>query len=342
MSVRDAIAFHSLDPAAYALRRGNVARRQRPGRTRHCARARAQGRRLQRPHLFEGEAGRAGLRRSARPQSDRSRGGRSARAAAAAACQPGEFEGAVGARVLPDYFDVVDDPTQKEWRGRPLFGSYDVDREGVLPQAPHLVEKGVLKNYLLTRQPVRDIPRSNGRARLPGSLGAGAAAISNLFVSASETTPAADLKKKLIDLCQQRGKPYGIMVRKMDFPSSASARRSCATSWRRAAGRRVRSARRFSRTRYSPMAMKNWSAACASAASPANRSKISSPRATTTSLFEYMENGAPFALVGGGQFHGRSLAWSRRRSLSTTWNCIPPTRKCRSFPSCRRRIWSKH
>jgi len=30
------------------------------------------------------------------------------------------------------------------------------------------------------------------------------------------------LKKKLIDLCQQRGLPYGMIVRKMDFPSSAS------------------------------------------------------------------------------------------------------------------------
>lgn len=32
----------------------------------------------------------------------------------------------------------------------------------------------------------------------------------------------AELKKKLIDLCQTRGKPYGIIVRKMDFPSTAS------------------------------------------------------------------------------------------------------------------------
>ena len=31
----------------------------------------------------------------------------------------------MGARVLPDSFDVVDDPTQTEWRGRPLFGHYD-------------------------------------------------------------------------------------------------------------------------------------------------------------------------------------------------------------------------
>ncbi len=33
-----------------------------------------------------------------------------------------------------------------------------------------LVEKGVLKSYLLTRQPVRGFEGSNGRARLPGNL----------------------------------------------------------------------------------------------------------------------------------------------------------------------------
>src|SRR5919197_1585495 len=81
--------------------------------------------------------------------------------------QNSELEGRVGARVLPESFDVVDDPTQKEWRGRPLFGSYEVDREGVIPKPLRLVEKGVLKGFLLTRQPVRGFAGSNGRARLP-------------------------------------------------------------------------------------------------------------------------------------------------------------------------------
>ncbi len=53
------------------------------------------------------------------------------------------------------------------------------------PKPLQLVEKGVLKNYLLTRQPVRGFDGSNGRARLPGSFGASIASISNLFVSSS-------------------------------------------------------------------------------------------------------------------------------------------------------------
>jgi hypothetical protein len=132
-----------------------------------------------------------------------------------------ELEGRIGARVLPDSFDVTDDPTVKEWRGRPLFGSYGVDREGVPPKPLHLVEKGVLKGYLLTRQPVRGFEGSNGHGRLPGGSGA-TAGIGNLFVSSSEAVPSAELKKKLIQLIQARGKDYGILVRKMDFPSSGS------------------------------------------------------------------------------------------------------------------------
>ena len=133
-----------------------------------------------------------------------------------------ELEGRLGARVLPESFDVVDDPTQREWRGQALFGAYDVDREGVRTQPLTPVEKGVLKGFLLTRQPVREFSASNGHARLPGSYGAATAGIGNLFIGSSETTPAGDLKKKLIELVQGRGLAYGVMVRKMDYPSTAS------------------------------------------------------------------------------------------------------------------------
>jgi hypothetical protein len=118
--------------------------------------------------------------------------------------------------------DVVDDPAQREWRGRPLFGHYRVDLEGVAPAPLTLVEKGTLKSFLLTRQPVKGFPGSNGRARLPGGYGAKSATFGNLFVRATETVAEAELRQRLIELCRQRNKPYGIIIRKMDFPSSAS------------------------------------------------------------------------------------------------------------------------
>jgi TldD protein len=135
----------------------------------------------------------------------------------------GEFENRIGSRVLPEWMDVVDDPTQSEWHGRALFGHYDVDLEGVAAQSVSLVEKGVLKNFLLTRQPVKTFRASNGHARLPGSFGAKAAGIGNLFVSASGGVSQGALRQRLIDLCRERGKPYGILIRKLDFPTTASS-----------------------------------------------------------------------------------------------------------------------
>jgi TldD protein len=133
-----------------------------------------------------------------------------------------DLEGRLGARILPEWIDVVDDPTQTTHNGKRLLGHYVVDREGVAAEPVALVEKGALKRFLLTRQPVRGFSGSNGHARLPGSFGGSTASMSNLFVKASETSPLAELKKKLLEICEARGKPYGMLVRKMDFPSSAS------------------------------------------------------------------------------------------------------------------------
>jgi TldD protein len=134
---------------------------------------------------------------------------------------PSEFETKLGSRILPDVFNIMDDPTQTVWNGKPLDGHDTFDLEGVTPQRVSLVEKGVLKAFVTTRQPVKGMTASNGHARLSGLYGARGAAISNMIVTASETTPMADLKQKLIELIKDRGKPYGMLVRKLDFPFSS-------------------------------------------------------------------------------------------------------------------------
>ncbi|HZL55661.1 MAG TPA: metallopeptidase TldD-related protein, partial [Bryobacteraceae bacterium] len=123
-----------------------------------------------------------------------------------------ELEGRRGVRIMPEFFDVTDDPAAA------LFGHEEVDDEGVADKTVSLVEKGVLKDFLRTREPVRGYSESNGHARLSG----GGAIPSNLIVKAHETSSVSDLKKKMMDLCQQRGLSYGIVVRKMDFPSTAT------------------------------------------------------------------------------------------------------------------------
>jgi TldD protein len=145
----------------------------------------------------------------------------------------GELEGRLGSRVLPEWMDVIDDPTQESYRGRELLGYYPIDMEAVVPNPVTVIAGGTLKNYLLTRQPVRGFEASNGRARLPGSSGTKQAVYSNLFIQAREKVSEAELKRKLLDMVRQRDKPYGIIIRKLDFPqtgSTADIRRRPGTS----------------------------------------------------------------------------------------------------------------
>jgi hypothetical protein len=57
---------------------------------------------------------------------------------------------------------------------------------------------------------------------MPGQFGARAASATNLFVRSSEQVPAAELKARLLKMVADRGRKYGIIVRRMDFPSAAS------------------------------------------------------------------------------------------------------------------------
>jgi hypothetical protein len=212
-----------------------------------------------------------------------------------------ELEGRLGVRILPEWMDVVDDPSQKEWRGRPLFGHYQVDLEGVAPKPLALVEKGVLKSFLLTRQPIRGFEASNGRARLPGNLGSKEASFGNLFVRASETVPAVQLRQQLIDLCRQRGKPYGIVVRKMDFPSSASI-----DELRRLLSGGARSARQVSLPllvyRVYPDGREELARGLRFRGLTARSLKDMLAASDDTHVFDYLENAAPFAFMGGASY----------------------------------------
>jgi TldD protein len=135
---------------------------------------------------------------------------------------PSELESKIGSRILPDWLDISDDSAQKTWNGKPLAGQFDFDLEGVAPKPVSVVEKGVLKSFLTTRQPIKGFPISNGHARLPGNYGAHSAAIGNMFVKARESSPLASLKQKLIDMTKERNKPYGMLVRKLDYPFSGT------------------------------------------------------------------------------------------------------------------------
>lgn len=124
----------------------------------------------------------------------------------------GAFAASYKSRVLPDFLSIVSDPTLSTYDNQTLLGHYEIDDEGVPAQRVSVIEKGILANYLVGREPIRDFPASNGHARAQIPAGNPSPHNSNLIVTSLQPTSNEDLKKKLIDLCQQRDLPYGYYV----------------------------------------------------------------------------------------------------------------------------------
>ncbi len=116
----------------------------------------------------------------------------------------GVYSSSYRAKVLPYYMDVVDDPGLKSFNGKGLIGAYAIDDEGVPAQAVTLVTGGTLETYLIGREPVRDVPQSNGHGRA-GVTGSPRPAIGVLKVTAKDGLSDSDLNKKLLDLVKDRG-----------------------------------------------------------------------------------------------------------------------------------------
>jgi len=123
----------------------------------------------------------------------------------------GDWANNYKSRVLPDFLSVTDDPTLTTFGGHTLMGNYDVDDEGVKASRVSLVEKGQLVSYLLSREPIRDFPTSNGHGRA-SVTGPPTSSLGNLIVQSSQGLSKDELKKKLIEVCTQRNLPYGYYV----------------------------------------------------------------------------------------------------------------------------------
>jgi TldD protein len=128
-----------------------------------------------------------------------------------------EWTGKLGTRVLPATVSLVDDPTAKQFSGRDLLGTYDVDQEGVKAQKVQLAENGLLLNFLMSRRPGPDLDHSNGHGRA-AFLGDPHPIISNLFFTSSGAVSPEELKKKFLDSCKQNGNKWCLIVRAMDNP----------------------------------------------------------------------------------------------------------------------------
>jgi TldD protein len=116
----------------------------------------------------------------------------------------GPFASSFHARVLPPFFDVVDDPALKSFSGKSLVGAYSIDDEGVPAQPVKLISEGKLENYLIGREPVRDFPQSNGHGRA-ALAGPPQPSIAVLKITAQQGLSDEELNAKLISLAKERG-----------------------------------------------------------------------------------------------------------------------------------------
>jgi len=119
------------------------------------------------------------------------------------------FTKKVNQLVLPAFLSVADDPTMKELNGVQLAGHYDFDDEGVPAARVVAVENGVLKNFLMSRMPIKNFSTSNGHGRRqPGLMPTGRQG--NLIVTSSNAVKDPELREKFVAEIKKQGKPYGL------------------------------------------------------------------------------------------------------------------------------------
>ncbi|MDR0734327.1 MAG: peptidase U62, partial [Elusimicrobiota bacterium] len=113
--------------------------------------------------------------------------------------------------VIAPLISVRDNPNVKEFKGIPLRGHYLYDDEGVRAQDAVIIKDGVLKGFLMGRNPIKGFPQSNGHGRKES----GNNTVSRMgvtIVEANETVPYAVLRGMLVDEARKQGKPYGLLI----------------------------------------------------------------------------------------------------------------------------------
>ncbi len=118
------------------------------------------------------------------------------------------FINSLGEEVLPAFLSVVFDPTLRSLAGETLMGWYDFDDEGVPSRRVPLVESGIMKTFLMSRTPVKDLTKSNGHGRRqPGREVVSRQ--SNLIVESAQQVTEGRLREMLTEEIRRQGKPFG-------------------------------------------------------------------------------------------------------------------------------------
>ena len=132
----------------------------------------------------------------------------------------GSLDRYLNKRILPDNFEVFDDPRVDQFDGEDLAGHYLIDDEGVPAERVNIVSEGKLETMLMSRAPTSDFDKSNGHGRNAG-FGRPQASIGCLFVRSSEGVSNEDLRKAFVEAVQEQKLEYGLRIAEV---SGAGAR----------------------------------------------------------------------------------------------------------------------
>jgi predicted Zn-dependent protease len=144
-----------------------------------------------------------------RPPETAGRGGRGG------AGQTTPFLRRIGLRVLSEPFSASDTPSLDAFEGRPVPGAYVVDDHGIRAKDVRLVERGRLVTLLAGRAPFRGLTRSSGHTR-GGDVQPGV-----FQMQSAEAVPAAELRRRYLELLEAQDRPFGYIVRALAAPNEA-------------------------------------------------------------------------------------------------------------------------
>ena len=120
------------------------------------------------------------------------------------------FKKKINQSVLPNFLSVYSDPGLKAFAGTDLVGYYPYDDEGVKARRVTVVDKGILKSFLMSRTPIEGFDHSNGHGRRQQGYKV-VARQSNLVVESAKQVSRAELKKLLLEQIKAANKPYGLL-----------------------------------------------------------------------------------------------------------------------------------